>query len=117
MISKNVAPKLIKNDVILIDRLRGQDGKHLTIEEYTDQHFQPYIDQYNAARIDKFKSATASGTGATAHFRKAKVNLPMKLFCNMAPMRISAASIMQPQPHRSEKQNFRRSLLACIVNG
>ena len=44
-ISKNVTPKLIKNDVILIDRLRGQDGKHLTIEEYTDQHFQPYIDQ------------------------------------------------------------------------
>lgn len=25
-ISKNVTPKLIKNDVILIDRLRGQDG-------------------------------------------------------------------------------------------
>ena len=47
VISKNVTPKLIKNDVILIDRLRGQDGKHLTIEEYTDQHFQPVIDQYN----------------------------------------------------------------------
>ena len=46
-ISKNVTPKLIENDVILIDRLRSQDGKHLTIEEYTDQHFQPYIDQYN----------------------------------------------------------------------
>lgn len=47
VISQNVTPKLIKNDVILIDRLRGQDGKYLTIEEYTDQHFQPYIDQYN----------------------------------------------------------------------
>ena len=46
-ISKNVTPKLIQNDVILIDRLRGQDDKHMTIEEYTDQHFQPYIDQYN----------------------------------------------------------------------
>lgn len=47
-ISKNVTPKLIKDDVVLIDRLRSQDGKHLTIEEYTDHHFQPYIDQYNA---------------------------------------------------------------------
>ena len=52
-ISKNVTPKLIKNDVILIDRLRGQDGKHLTIEEYTDQHFQPYIDRYNAKQRRK----------------------------------------------------------------
>ena len=52
-ISKNVTPKLIKNDVILIDRLRSQDGKHLTIEEYTDQHFQPYIDQYNAKQRRK----------------------------------------------------------------
>ena len=50
-ISKNVTPKLIKNDVILIDRLRSQDGKHLTIEEYTDQHFQPIIDQYNAKQV------------------------------------------------------------------
>ena len=53
VISKNVTPKLIKNDVILIDRLRGQDGKHLTIEEYTDQHFQPIIDQYNAKQRRK----------------------------------------------------------------
>ena len=52
-ISKNVTPKLIKNDVILIDRLRSQDGKHLTIEEYTDQHFQPIIDQYNAKQRRK----------------------------------------------------------------
>ena len=52
-ISKNVTPKLIKNDVILIDRLRGQDGKYMTIEEYTDQHFQPYIDQYNAKQRRK----------------------------------------------------------------
>ena len=53
VISKNVTPKLIKNDVILIDCLRSQDGKHLTIEEYTDQHFQPYIDQYNAKQRRK----------------------------------------------------------------
>ena len=53
VISKNVTPKLIKNDVFLIDRLRSQDGKHLTIEEYTDQHFQPYIDQYNAKQRRK----------------------------------------------------------------
>ena len=53
VISKNVTPKLIKNDVILIDRLRWQDGKHLTIEEYTDQHFQPIIDQYNAKQRRK----------------------------------------------------------------
>ena len=46
-ISKNVAPKLIRDDVVIIDRLRGQNGKHMTIEEYTDQHFQPYIDHYN----------------------------------------------------------------------
>ena len=46
-ISKNVTPKLIRDDVVIIDCLRGQDGKHMTIEEYTDQHFQPYIDQYN----------------------------------------------------------------------
>ena len=52
-ISKNVTPKLIKNDVILINRLRGQDGKHMTIEEYTDQHFQPVIDQYNAKQRRK----------------------------------------------------------------
>ena len=52
-ISKNVTPKLIQNDVILIDRLKGQNGKHLTIEEYTDQHFQPYIDQYNAKQRRK----------------------------------------------------------------
>ena len=52
-ISKNVTPKLIKNDVILIDRLRGQDGKYMTIEEYTDQHFQPVIDQYNAKQRRK----------------------------------------------------------------
>ena len=52
-ISKNVTPKLIKSDVILIDRLKGQNGKHLTIEEYTDQHFQPYIDQYNAKQRRK----------------------------------------------------------------
>ena len=52
-ISKNVTPKLIRDDVVILDRLRGQDGKHLTIEEYTDQHFQPYIDQYNAKQRRK----------------------------------------------------------------
>ena len=52
-ISKNVTSKLIKNDVILIDRLIAQDSKHMTIEEYTDQHFQPVIDQYNAKQRRK----------------------------------------------------------------
>lgn len=46
-ISPNVAPSLIKDDVVIIDRLRRPDGSHMTIEEYTDQEFQPYIDQYN----------------------------------------------------------------------
>ena len=53
VISKNVTPKLIRDDVVILDRLRGQNGKHLTIEEYTDQHFQPYIDQYNAKQRRK----------------------------------------------------------------
>lgn len=52
-ISKNVTPKLIRDDVVIIDHLRGQDGRHMTIEEYTDQHFQPYIDQYNAKQRRK----------------------------------------------------------------
>ena len=30
-ISKNVAPKLIRDDVVIIDRLRGQNGNHMTI--------------------------------------------------------------------------------------
>ena len=46
-ISPNVAPSLIKDDVVIIDRLKRLDGSHMTIEEYTDQQFQPYIDQYN----------------------------------------------------------------------
>lgn len=46
-ISPNVTPSLIKDDVVIIDRLRRPDGSHMTIEEYTDQQFQPYIDQYN----------------------------------------------------------------------
>ena len=53
VISQNVTPKLIKNDVILIDRLRSPDRKHLTIEKYTDRHFQPIIDQYNAKQRRK----------------------------------------------------------------
>ena len=53
VISKNVTPKLIRDDVVILDRLRGQNGKHLTIEEYTDQHFQPIIDQYNAKQRRK----------------------------------------------------------------
>lgn len=53
VISKNVTPKLIRDDVVLIDRLRGHDGKYMTIEEYTDRHFQPYIDQYNAKQRRK----------------------------------------------------------------
>ena len=47
-ISPNVTPSLIKDDVVIIDRLKRPDGSHMTIEEYTDQHFQPYIDQYNS---------------------------------------------------------------------
>ena len=52
-ISPNVTPELIKDDVVIIDRLRRPDGSHMTIEEYTDQTFQPYIDQYNAKQRRK----------------------------------------------------------------
>ena len=52
-ISPNVTPELIKDDVVIIDRLKKPDGSHMTIEEYTDQHFQPYIDQYNAKQRRK----------------------------------------------------------------
>ena len=52
-ISKNVTPSLIKDDVVIIDRLKRPDGSHMTIEEYTDQTFQPYIDQYNAKQRRK----------------------------------------------------------------
>lgn len=52
-ISPNVTPELIKDDVVIIDRLRRPDGSHMTIEEYTDQQFQPYIDQYNAKQRRK----------------------------------------------------------------
>ena len=41
-LSKNVTPELIKDNVILVDELREK-----TIEEYTNDHFQPIIDQYN----------------------------------------------------------------------
>ena len=50
-ISPNVTPSLIKDDVVIIDRLKRPDGSHMTIEEYTDQTFQPYIDQYNSNSI------------------------------------------------------------------
>lgn len=52
-ISPNVTPALIKDDVVIIDRLRRPDGSHMTIEEYTDQTFQPYIDQYNSKQRRK----------------------------------------------------------------
>lgn len=52
-ISPNVTPELIKDDVVIIDRLRRPDGSHMTIEEYTDQQFQPYIDQYNSKQRRK----------------------------------------------------------------
>ena len=52
-ISPNVTPELIKDDVVIIDRLRRPDGSHMTIEEYTDQTFQPYIDQYNSKQRRK----------------------------------------------------------------
>ncbi len=52
-ISPNVTPQLIKDDLIIVDQLRKPDGGHMTIEEYTDQHFQPFIDQYNAKQRRK----------------------------------------------------------------
>lgn len=52
-ISPNVTPSLIKDDVVIIDRLRRPNGSYMTIEEYTDQTFQPYIDQYNAKQRRK----------------------------------------------------------------
>ena len=52
-ISPNVTLSLIKDDVVIIDRLKRPDGSHMTIEEYTDQQFQPYIDQYNAKQRRK----------------------------------------------------------------
>ena len=52
-ISPNVTPSLIKDDMVIIDRLKRLDGSHMTIEEYTDQHFQPYIDQYNSKQRRK----------------------------------------------------------------
>ena len=52
-ISPNVTPELIKDDVVIIDRLRRPDGSHMTIEEYTDQTFQPYIAQYNSKQRRK----------------------------------------------------------------
>ena len=52
-ISPNVTPSLIKDDVVIIDRLKRPDGSHMTIEEYTDHTFQPYIDQYNAKQRRK----------------------------------------------------------------
>ena len=52
-ISPNVTPALIKDDVVIIDRLGRPDGSHMTIEEYTDQTFQPYIDQYNSRQRRK----------------------------------------------------------------
>ena len=52
-ISPNVTPELIKDDVVIIDRLRRPDGSHMTIEEYTDQTFQPYIDHYNSKQRRK----------------------------------------------------------------
>lgn len=52
-ISPNVTPSLIKDDVVIIDRLKRSDGSHMTIEEYTDQTFQPYIDQYNSKQRRK----------------------------------------------------------------
>ena len=52
-ISPNVTPELIKDDVVIINRLKRPNGSHMTIEEYTDQTFQPYIDQYNGKQRRK----------------------------------------------------------------
>lgn len=47
-LSKNVNPQLIKDNVVLRDNLQGH-----TIEEYTNDTFQPYIDQYNSKQRRK----------------------------------------------------------------
>ena len=47
-LSKNVNPQLIKDNVVLRDNLQGR-----TIEEYTNDTFQPYIDQYNSKQRRK----------------------------------------------------------------
>lgn len=52
-ISPNVTPELIKDDIVIIDRLKRPDGSHMTIEEYTDQTIQPHIDQYNSKQRRK----------------------------------------------------------------
>ena len=41
--ARNVSPELTKDNVILRDELRGR-----SIEEYTNERFQPVIDEYNA---------------------------------------------------------------------
>ena len=60
-ISPNVNPSLIKDDVVIIDRLKRPDGSHMTIEEYTDQTFQPYIDQYNAKQRRRDRQIQSRG--------------------------------------------------------
>lgn len=47
-LSKNVNPQLIKDNVVLRDNLQGR-----TIKEYTNDTFQPYIDQYNSKQRRK----------------------------------------------------------------
>ena len=42
-LSKNVTPELTKDNVILVDQLKGR-----SIEQYTNDRFQPVIDEYNA---------------------------------------------------------------------
>lgn len=54
-LSKNVNQKLIKDNVVLRDNLHGR-----TIEEYTNDIFQPYIDQYNSKQRRKDRQIQTS---------------------------------------------------------
>lgn len=54
-LSKNVSPKLIKDNVVLRDNLHGR-----TIEEYTNDTFQPIIDAYNKKQRRKDRKINVS---------------------------------------------------------
>lgn len=47
-IAKNVSPELSKDNVIIVDNLRGQ-----AIEDYVNDMMQPYIDEYNSKQRRK----------------------------------------------------------------
>lgn len=52
--SKNVDKELIKDDVILCDKLKGR-----SIEEYTNEWMKPHIDAYNAKQTRKDRMITS----------------------------------------------------------